>query len=53
MNSLRSARHTFLVPTLSGTLDSWSEVRAAVDDAMLGGARRVVNVLQLKKRPSK
>ena len=41
------------VATLSGTLDSWSEIRAAVDDAMLGGARRVVNVLQLKKRPSK
>ena len=37
------------VATLSGTLDSWSEVRAAIEDATLGGAPRVVNLLQLRK----
>ncbi len=37
------------VATLSGTLDSWSEIRAAVEDATLAGATRVVNVLELKK----
>jgi osmotically-inducible protein OsmY len=37
------------VATLSGTLDSWSEVRAAVDDATLGGAVRVINLLQVRK----
>lgn len=40
------------VATLSGTLDNWSEVRAAVDDATWGGATKVVNALQLKKRPA-
>ncbi|CAN5807394.1 hypothetical protein BH11MYX4_BH11MYX4_00970 [soil metagenome] len=38
------------VATLTGTLDSWSEVRAATDDALWGGAKRVVNELALKKR---
>jgi osmotically-inducible protein OsmY len=37
------------VATLSGTLDSWSEIRAAVDDATLGGATRVINLLQIRK----
>lgn len=37
------------VATLSGTLDSWSEIRAAVEDATLGGASRVINVLQIRK----
>jgi osmotically-inducible protein OsmY len=37
------------VATLTGTLDSWSEIRAAVDDATRGGATRVVNLLELKK----
>ena len=41
------------VATLSGTLDSWSEIRAAVDDATWGGATRVVNVLQLKRNASR
>ncbi len=39
------------VVTLSGTLDSWGEIRAAVDDARWAGAKRVVNVLKLKNHP--
>jgi osmotically-inducible protein OsmY len=39
------------VATMSGTLDSWSEVEAAADDANWGGATRVVNLLKLKNRP--
>lgn len=39
------------IATLSGTLDSWGEVRAASDDALKGGAMKVVNVLKLKKHP--
>jgi osmotically-inducible protein OsmY len=41
------------VATLSGTLDSWSENRAAVEDATSGGATRVVNLLVLKKPPKR
>jgi osmotically-inducible protein OsmY len=37
------------VATLSGTLDSWSEIRAAVEDATLGGATRVINLIQIRK----
>jgi osmotically-inducible protein OsmY len=37
------------VATLSGTLDSWSELRAALEDATLGGATRVVDLLQIRK----
>ena len=40
------------VVTLSGTLDSWGEIRAAVDDARWAGAKRVVNVLKLKNHPN-
>ena len=39
------------VTTLTGTLDSWSEIKAAADDALWGGATHVVNVLKLKKHP--
>jgi osmotically-inducible protein OsmY len=39
------------VATLTGTLGSWSEVRAATDDALRGGAKRVVNLLALRKPP--
>ena len=41
------------VVTLSGTLDSWSEIRAAVEGATLGGATRVINVLQIRKPAGK
>ncbi len=37
--------------TLSGTMDSWSEIEAAADDATWAGATRVVNLLKLKNRP--
>lgn len=37
--------------TLSGTLDSWSEIKAATKDALRGGATRVINVLKLKNHP--
>ena len=37
------------VATLTGTLDSGSEIRAAIEDAKLGGASRVVDMLQLRK----
>ena len=37
------------VATLRGTVDSWSEIRAAVEDATWGGATRVVNALQVRK----
>jgi osmotically-inducible protein OsmY len=36
------------VTTLTGTLDAWSEIKAAADDALLGGAARVINLLKLK-----
>ena len=39
------------VATLTGTLDAWSEIKAASDDALRGGAARVINVLALKKHP--
>lgn len=39
------------VVTLTGTLDAWSEIKAATDDALRGGAARVINVLTLKKHP--
>ena len=39
------------VATLTGTLDAWSEIKAAADDAMRGGATRVVNALKLKNHP--
>jgi osmotically-inducible protein OsmY len=37
--------------TLTGTLDSWGETRAASRDAMRAGASRVVNLLKLKGHP--
>ena len=37
------------IATLRGTVDSWSEIRAAVEDATLGGATRVINALQVRK----
>jgi osmotically-inducible protein OsmY len=39
------------VATLTGTLDSWGEIKAAADDAMLGGAARVTNLLKLRNYP--
>ena len=39
------------VATLTGTLDAWSEIRAASDDALWAGAARVVNLLKLKNHP--
>lgn len=39
------------VATLSGTLDAWSEIKAAGDDALRAGAPRVENLLTLKKHP--
>ncbi len=39
------------VATLTGTLDAWSEIKAAADDARRGGATRVVNTLKLKNHP--
>ncbi len=39
------------VATLTGTLDASSEIKAAADDALRGGATQVVNVLKLKKHP--
>ena len=41
------------VATLRGTLDSWIEIKAALNDAVLGGAPRVVNALELKRRSAK
>jgi hypothetical protein len=37
--------------TLTGTLDSWGETRAASRDAMRAGASRVVTLLKLKDHP--
>jgi osmotically-inducible protein OsmY len=39
------------VATLGGTLDAWSEIKAAADDALTAGAARVINVLKLKRHP--
>lgn len=39
------------VATLTGTVDAWSEIKAATDDALSGGAARVINTLKLKKHP--
>jgi osmotically-inducible protein OsmY len=39
------------VATLKGTLDSWSEIKAAGDDALRAGAVRVINLLTWKKHP--
>ncbi len=37
--------------TLSGTVDTWGEVQAAVDNAYEGGARSVVNDLKVRYGP--
>jgi len=37
--------------TLAGTVNSWTEVRAAASDAISAGARRVVNLLQVRNQP--
>jgi hypothetical protein len=34
--------------TLTGTVDDWSEIKAATVDAVKGGATRVINLLKLK-----
>jgi osmotically-inducible protein OsmY len=34
---------------LTGTVNAWSEIRAARDDALRGGATRVTNMLQVRK----
>lgn len=39
------------VTTLTGTVDAWSEMKAAGDDALRGGATRIVNLLKWKKHP--
>jgi len=39
------------VATLTGTLNGWSEIKASGEDAVLGGATRVVNLLKLKSHP--
>jgi osmotically-inducible protein OsmY len=39
------------VATLTGTLASWSEIKAAATDATDGGASRVVNLLKLEGHP--
>ncbi len=39
------------VVTLTGTLDSWGEIKAATDDAVWGGAPRVINLIKLKNHP--
>jgi len=39
------------VVTLTGTLDSWGEIKAATDDAVWGGAARVINLIKLKNHP--
>lgn len=39
------------VATLTGTLDSWSEIKASADDALWGGATRVTNLLKLRNHP--
>lgn len=37
------------VATLSGQVDSWAEVQAATENALQGGARRVVNDLKVRE----
>ena len=37
--------------TLTGTLDSWGETRAATHDALRAGASRVVNLIKVKGSP--
>jgi osmotically-inducible protein OsmY len=37
--------------TLTGSLDSWGETRAATHDALRAGARRVVNLIKVKGSP--
>lgn len=37
--------------TLTGTVSSWSEVKAATEDALRGGAARVTNLLKLRNHP--
>jgi len=39
------------VANLTGSLDVWSEIKAAGEDARWGGASRVVNMIKLKKHP--
>jgi osmotically-inducible protein OsmY len=39
------------VATLTGTLDAWSEIKAAGEDTMEGGADRVINLVKLTKHP--
>jgi osmotically-inducible protein OsmY len=39
------------VATLSGTVDSWSEIGRSTRDAAHGGAAHVINLLKLKKHP--
>jgi osmotically-inducible protein OsmY len=39
------------VTTLTGAVNAWSEMKAAGDDALRGGATRVVNQLKWKKHP--
>jgi osmotically-inducible protein OsmY len=38
------------VATLSGQVDSWSEVQAATENALQGGARRVINDLKVREK---
>lgn len=37
------------VATLSGQVDSWAEVQAATENALQGGARRVINDLKVRE----
>jgi osmotically-inducible protein OsmY len=39
------------VATLKGTVDTWSQIRAATNEARAAGARRVVNLLALRNHP--
>ena len=39
------------IVTVAGTVSTWGEIKAAADDALLGGATRVVNVLKLRNHP--
>ena len=39
------------VATLTGTLNTWSEIKSATDDALAAGASRVINLLKLKNHP--
>lgn len=38
------------VATLSGQVDSWAEVQAATENALQGGARRVINDLKVRQK---